>query len=144
MNARTAAILLSLLAFVAPLPAAPRPQVVFGARVVRIEPWGPIKITCGVALVTRMAEYEVSAVYRRHIKTRRVIVRHLACNYNELDELKPGDNVIVLAAKLAKPERHTWMSHPIEVHANEEVLVSFDAVEVAKSVFPTNLPERER
>jgi hypothetical protein len=61
-----------------------------------------------------------------------------------LDDLKPGDNVIVLATKLAKPERHSWMSYPIDGHANEEVLVSFDAIEVAKSVFPTNAPERGR
>ena len=36
------------------------------------------------------------------------------------------------------------MSYPIEGHANEEVLVSLNAVEVAKSVFPTNAPERGR
>ena len=94
--------------------------------------------------MTRMAEYEIRTVYRGHIETQRVIVRHLACNYNELDDLKPGDNVIVLASKLAKPEKHTWMSYPIEGHANEEVLVSLNAVEVAKSVFPTNAPERGR
>ena len=141
MKSRTPTVLLFLLALVAPIGAAPRPQVVFAAKVVRIEPWGPIKITCGVALVTRMAEYEIRAVYRGHIETQRVIVRHLACNYNELDGLKPGDNVIVSASKLAKPEKHTWMSYPIGSHANEEVLVSLDAVEVAKSLYPTNAPE---
>lgn len=142
MNSRKTTILLGLFALVAPLPATPKPQVVFEAKVVRIEPWGPMKITCGVALVTRMAEYEIRAVYRGHVEKQRVIVRHLACNYNELDDLKPGDSVIVSATKLAKPEKHTWMSYPIEGHVNEEVLVSLDAVEVAKSVFPTNAPER--
>ena len=89
MNSRMATVLLSLLALVAPLTAAPRPQVMFEAKVVRIEPWGPITITCGIVLVTRMAEYEIRTVYRGHIETQRVIVRHLACNYNELDDLKP-------------------------------------------------------
>ncbi|MGB7548372.1 MAG: hypothetical protein WBM14_11530 [Terracidiphilus sp.] len=148
MKARAAAILLSLLAFLTPLAAAKaRPQVVFSAKVIRIEPWGPIKITCGIALVTRMAEYEVRTVYRGHIETKRVIVRHIACNYNELDDLKPGDNVIVVATKLAKPEKRTWMSYPIDgdaKDAKDEVLVRFDAVEVAKSVFPTDAPKRER
>ena len=51
---------------------------------------GPIKITCGIVLVTRTAQDEIRTVYRGHIETQRVIVRHLACNYNELDDLKPG------------------------------------------------------
>ena len=86
--------------------------------------------------MTRIAEYEVHTVYRGNIDTQRVLVRHLACNYNELDDLKPGDNVIVIATKLAKPEKHTWMHFPIKGQIQEEVLVGFDAVEVAKSVFP--------
>lgn len=114
--------------------------MIFSAKVVRIEPWGPIRISCGVALVTRMAEYEVRRVYRGHFDTKRVIVRHLACNYNELDDLKPGDNVIVVATALAKSERKTWMSYPIDSNAKEEVTVKFDAVEVGKSMFPSDAP----
>jgi hypothetical protein len=141
MKARTTTIVLGLLVLLAPLAVAgARPEVIFSAKVVRIEPWGPIRISCGVALVTRMAEYEVRRVYRGHFDTKRVIVRHLACNYNELDDLKPGDNVIVVATALAKSERKTWMSYPIDSNAKEEVTVKFDAVEVGKSMFPSDAP----
>jgi hypothetical protein len=144
MNSRTAAIVFSLIAYVAPLAAAPRPQFVFDAKVVRIEPWGAIKISCGVALVTRMAEYEVRAVYRGHIETQRVIVRHPACNGDELDDLKPGDEVIVVATELPRPERHTWMGFAPEGETRNDVLVRFNAVEVAKSIFPTIAPGHAR
>lgn len=84
-----------------------------------------------------MAEFDVRIVYHGHLEKQRVIVRHLACNYNELDDLKPGDIVIVVATKLAKPEKRSWMRYPIDTDAKGDVLVTFDAVEVAKLVFPT-------
>jgi hypothetical protein len=142
MKARAATVLLGLLAFLAPLAAAKaRPEVVFSATVVRIEQWRPVKISCGVVLITRMAEYEVHTVIRGHIESKRVIVSHVACNYDELNDLKPGDNVIVVARRLAKPEKRVWFSYPIDSGAKGEVLVEFDAVEVAKSIYPTAATE---
>ena len=97
----------------------------------------PIKITCGVALVTRLAEYEVRTVYRGSLRSRRVIVRHLACNGDELDNLKEGDDVLVVATRLRKPEAHTWRRFPTEENNGPELIVRFDAVEVTKQVYPT-------
>jgi len=91
-----------------------------------------------------MAEYEVRSVFRGHIEKQRVIVRHLACKNNELDDLKPGDNVIVVANELPKPEKHTWMSFPTKGDPKDEVLVRFNAIEVAKSVYPTTVSEGVR
>jgi hypothetical protein len=138
MNSRKAAfLLLVLLVLAAPWLVGAETQTVFRAKVVRIEPWLPIKITCGIALVTRLAEYEVTNVYHGHIEMRRIIVRHLACNGDELDNLQAGDEVIVVVRKLKRPENHVWRAPLGQDNSGREITVQFDAVEVAKQVYPT-------
>jgi hypothetical protein len=128
---------------------------IFEATVARVEPWGPIKISCGVAIVYRMAEYRVDTVLRGHLHHgEQIVVRHLACNGNELDDLKPGDQVVVFADELRKHERKQWMTYKVtgEVDAKcldkgtercfearfapgETVLVRFGAEKVAKLIY---------
>jgi len=143
MNRRllSAAILLAVV--VSPLFAEKHHNVVFEATVVRVEPWGLVAISCGVAIVYRLAEYKIDVVYQGHLKRgQQLIVRHLACNHNELDELQPGDKVILEAVKLSKPEKRDWMTYPKKLKLNEpmpsrEVAVSYDAIKVAKLIYPT-------
>lgn len=141
MNARGLCFWFILFLLVPPWATHAQHQVVFSAKVIRIEPWMPIKITCGVALVTRLAEYEVTTVYRGHIDSRRLTVRHLACNGDELDDLKAGDAVLVVAAKTKKPESHTWRRSPTGIENGPALVVRFSAVAVAKQVFPTGLAQ---
>ena len=92
------------------LPAQPRHHpVAFEATVTRIDHWGPIKISCGVAIVYRLAEYTVSKPKTSQLHAGdKVTVEHLACNGDELDNLKPGDHVFVFAERLKHAEKRAW------------------------------------
>jgi hypothetical protein len=132
--------------------AAPRPTIIFEATVVRLDSWGLMKFSCGVAVNFRLATYKVDAVSRGHIAPgEQIIVQHLACNWNELDDPKVGDKVIVVAEVLKHPETHFWTPNldgsalaqatdgvvniPLK---HEPVLIRYSAVRVAKIAFPTN------
>jgi hypothetical protein len=56
-------------------------------------------------------------------------VKHLACNNNELDELRVGEKVIVVAALLPKPESSLWRQLPSSEQKvrNEQVAVHYMA-----------------
>ena len=85
--------------------------VVFEATVVRIDTWGLMKFACGVAINYRLAEYKVDAIQSGHLTLGKIIVaKHLACNWNELDDLKVGDKVVVTAEFLKHPEKGSWHS----------------------------------
>jgi len=130
--------------------------VVFEATVVRIDTWGFMKFTCGVAINYRLAEYKVDAVYRGHLAPgQRVVVKHLACNWNEINDLQPGDEVLVVAESLKHPEKSFWQptfdrtatertdtpkrDEITHVPLNSEnVLAQFRALKVAKLIFPTS------
>jgi hypothetical protein len=92
------------------LPAQPRHHpVVFEATVTRIDNRGLSKISCGVAIVYRLAEYTVTVPKTSHLHAGdKVTVEHLACNGEELDNLKPGDHVLVLAERLKHAEKRAW------------------------------------
>ena len=107
---RLAAIL--LLATAIALPAQPRRHsVAFEATVTRIHTWGPIKISCGVASVYRLAEYSVTHSIQGHLHVGDTItVQHLACNGDELDHLKPGDHLLINAQRLNHPDLRNWNS----------------------------------
>jgi len=119
-------------------------RTLFSAKVIRIEPWMPIKITCGVALVTRLAENEVKTVFRGHIDSDRVIVRHLACNGDELDDLKVGDEVFLVVSPLKVPERRPWHTWSIGGEKAPEISVRFNAVQVARQIYPTEAKPVQR
>ena len=93
-------------------PHAPPPRhhpVAFEATVTRIDNWGLIKISCGVAIVYRLAEYTVTEPKTSQLHAGdKVTVEHLACNGDELDNLKPGDHVLVFAERLNHPEKRAW------------------------------------
>jgi hypothetical protein len=127
-----------LLLGVCPTVSAKQRDVVFEATVMRVEPWGPIKISCGVAIVYRLAEYRVDAVYSGRIQRGdHLFVQHLACNYDELEGLKPDDKVIVVAETLSKPEKRSWMKYPLAQGTDESVSVSYRGLKVAKLIYPT-------
>ena len=135
---------------------------IFEATVVRVEPWFPIKITCGVAIVYRLAEYRVDTVYRGHLHAGDdIVVRHLACNGNELDDLNAGDKVIVFARKLAKAEKGEWMTNKfgeektfecpghndqkcseVQMVPGDAITIRFDADRLAKLIYPTVRPTK--
>ncbi len=94
------------------LPAQPRHHpVVFEATVTRIDTWGPIKISCGIAIVYRLAEYSVThSIKGRLHPGDPITVEHLACNGDELDHLKPGDHVLINAQRLNHPDLRNWNS----------------------------------
>ena len=135
MLTRKVLVFITFLILVCSMAANAESRIVLSAKVIRIEPWMPIKITCGVAMVTRLAEYEVNAVYRGHVDSHRVIVSHLACNGDELDDLKIGDDVLLVVRTLRVPERHVWHAWPRD--NGPELQVRFSAVEVAKRIYPT-------
>jgi hypothetical protein len=109
-----AATLMLLVCTLASQERAPKDADIFEATVVRIEPWGLIKISCGVAIVYRLAEYRVETVYRGHLhKGDQIIAQHLACNGNELDDLGVSNKVIVFAEKLSRPDKRDWATHKI-------------------------------
>ena len=132
--------------------AAPRPTAVFEATVTRLDSWGLMKLSCGVAMNFRLATYEVDVVYEGHIAPEEQIsVLHLACNGNELDDLKVGDKVIVVAEVLKHPETYFWapkldgsasaqatdgvVNIPLK---QEPMLIRYKAIRVAKMIYPTN------
>jgi hypothetical protein len=83
--------------------------VIFEATVVRIDTWGLMKFFCGAAVNYRLAEYNVDAVLSGHLAPgKRIVAKQLACNWNELDDLKPGDKVVVTAEILKQPEKSSW------------------------------------
>jgi hypothetical protein len=131
---------------------------VFEATVVRVEPWGPVRINSGVALVFRLAEYKIDKVAVGQLTPGSTqILKHLACNHNELDDLKPGDKVTVVAAILPKHEKRSWMVYPATLSDNKaannpskgiqeipfpegnQVVVSLEASTVAKIIYPTTI-----
>jgi hypothetical protein len=132
-------VLTAFLIFVFSVSAHAETRRVFSAKVIRIEPWMPIRITCGVALVTRLAEYEVKTVFRGHVRSARVIVRHLACNGDELDNLEVGDAVILVVRPLKVPERRVWHTWSMGGDKGPEISVRLDAVQVAKQIYPTEV-----
>ena len=133
---------------------------VFEATIIRIEPWGPIKISCGVAIVYRLAEYRVETVHRGHFHNGDdIVLEHLACNGNELDDLNAGDKVIVVAEKLSQPDKHPWSTirtaadsgaecadrktencEQVRLAPQPKVTVWYRALKVAKLVYPTARP----
>src|SRR5664279_135363 len=125
MNHRKLRILIALLLVSCPLLAHAEHRTIFDAKVIKIEPWMPIKISCGVMLVTRLAEYEVKTVYQGHVDSRRVIVRHLACHGDELDDLKAGEDVLIVVAKLKTPEVHVWRTLPVGSDNGPELKLLF-------------------
>ena len=103
-----------------------------------------MKISCGVMIVYRLAEYRVDIVYHGDLHgMKQLTIEHLACNYNELDELKAGDKVIVVAEALSKPEKDHWMTYPIEENSKEtspassSISVAYRGIKVAKVIYPT-------
>lgn len=155
-----AAMLLCLVSAIGAQGHRPKHQVVFEATVVRVEPSGLMKISCGVAIVYRMAEYRVETAYGGDLRSgENVFVQHLACNGNELDDLNVGDKVMVVAERLAKPEKHQWHAYKavgqteancpdksaekcFEVpvtEAGDVVTISYRAIKVAKLVYPTTV-----
>jgi hypothetical protein len=85
-----------------------------------------------------LVEYEVDAVYKGILKKGKITVEHLACNNNELDELKVGEKVLVVAVLLPKLESSSWkQSQPGEGKHNEPVTVRYRGEKVAKLIYPT-------
>jgi len=115
-----------------------------------------MKFSCGVAIHFRLAEYQVEAVQRGRLTAgQHITVRHLACNWNELDELKLGDRVLVEADELKRPEKEFWKPRidnrmPTETKnqapgdvqemplRSEAVSVKYQATKVAKLIYPTS------
>jgi hypothetical protein len=132
--------------------AAPRPTIIFEATVVRLDSWGLMKFSCGVAVNFRLATYKVDAVSRGHIAPgEQIFVQHLACNWNGLDDLKVGDKVIVVAEVLNHPEKRFWTPKlegttlaqakdgVVNISSKQEpALIRYNAVSVAKTIYPTN------
>lgn len=98
-------------------------RVVFEATVSGVEPWRPIKISCGLMAIYRLAEYKLNAVYKGGLNSEKVILEHLACSYNELSELNAGDKVIVVAEKLPRAENKSWMHDPWDDRQSDERVV---------------------
>jgi hypothetical protein len=139
MKRRLIQLALLLVIGVSPGLAEKQQTIVFEATVVRLEPWPPMKISCGVAIVYRLAEYKIDTVYKGHILSgEQLYVEHLACNYNELDEIKAGDKVIVIAVPLSKPEKHFWVKYPVEQGAKDSIIVSYRGLKVAKIIYPSS------
>lgn len=149
-----------LLLFLAPLASQEKERKgteVFEATIVRVEPWWPIKISCGVVIVYRLAEYRVETVHAGHFHSGAdILLEHLACNGNELDDLKAGDKVMVVAEKLSKPDKHPWTTiklaadfgaecadhktencEQVRLAPQPEVKVRYRALKVAKLIYPT-------
>jgi hypothetical protein len=90
-------------------------KVVFEATVARVDKWGLIKLSCGVAINYRLAEYKVDLVRSGNLTPgEHILARHLACKGNELDDLKVGDKVFVEAELLKHPEKGSRRLPPNE------------------------------
>lgn len=113
-----------------------KPTVVFEATVVRLQSWADIpKVGCGVLAIYRLAEYRVGSAYQGNIRSgEQAMVKHLACNHNELDDLKVGDKVIVIAEVLPRAEKEFWKTSS-EPREREQVGVLYNGVKVAKVVY---------
>ncbi len=116
-----------------------KPTVVFEATVVRLQSWADIpKVGCGILAIYRLAEYRVGSVYEGSIRSsEQVMVKHLACHHDELDDLKVGDKVVVIAEALPRAEKEFWKTSS-EPRRGEQVAVLYNAVKVAKVVYPTD------
>ncbi len=128
--------LVLLVIFALPCTAKRKPHVSFEATIARIEPWGPIRMECGAYANYRFAEYEVGVVYDgQFVKGQKVVVEHLACNYNELDDLRVGDKVLLVAEVLDKPDVATWDHQPKDT--GERISIAYRGLAVGKLVYPT-------
>ena len=106
--------------------------IVVEATVIRVEPWGVTKTPCGTIINFRMAEYRVDTVYKGKIKSgEQIVVRHVACNYKELEELKGGARVILVATPLPQSEDALWAATSLVQGEREHVTVRYDGVKAA-------------
>jgi hypothetical protein len=137
---RLAAILIVLIVASAPSLAGKKTYITFQATVLRIEPWGLAKIPCGVAVNYRLAEYSVSVPYEGNLtRGKKLVLKHLACNYTELDDLHPGEKVLVVAEVLGRVEMVMWNRglESSKKSADERLNVAYLGVSVGKLVYPT-------
>jgi len=141
-------VLLTVVLFIVSALADGQKNVVFEATIVRLEPWGVPKISCGAFANYRLAEYKIDIVYSgtTAIAGQHIIAQHLACNYNELDDLKPGDKVLVVASVLRHPRTAQWDTMQSDTKKKaENVTVLYSGDRVAKIVYPTEQePRRSR
>ena len=133
---RVSATIVFFLILACSLQAKDKKQVVFSATIVRIQPWGLAKIACGITQNFRLVEYQVDMFFQGNLNSRIVVVQHLACNYNELEELKAGDSVIVVADVMPSSERRFWGNSLSSDTRVEPLSVMLNAKAVAKVVYP--------
>lgn len=134
------AIIIAVILIAVACNAQKKPSIAFEATVARIEPWGLVKISCGIAINYRLAEYTIGTVYSGKLVRGQVLpVKHLACNYNELENLKVGDKVLVVAEVLDTPDKVNWKQYPNSNATSQDktLTISHRALSVGKLVYPT-------
>ena len=112
---------------------------VFEGTVVRIQAWSQSRLSCGGFANYRLVEYRVEAVYAGKLRQQQVGVKHLACNYNELDELRIGDRVLVVAESLPNgPETLEWAQDQqlAQYATKNKINISFEGRRVARVIYP--------
>ena len=77
------------------------PRLVFEGIVLRIGK-APA-IVCGVTAPYRLVEYRVDRIYEGSYDKPEIVVDHLFCQLDMLNELKVGDHVLVVADQQERP-----------------------------------------